>query len=162
MKTLPICDPFIWVSPVAEWLRIHLLMQEMDSISRSGISPGEGNGNALQYACLGNPISSPRTEEPVGLRPWICKETDMTERLNNSNNPFLCIYVKSLFHVCVHWFFKMFKNSAESALGIHYWFYSTLARKGELFTKHDTKPEGQTLHCWLCEFLEPCSREALS
>ena len=99
----------------------------------------------------------PWTEETGGLRPWSCKETDTTERLNNSNNHFLCIYVKSLFHVCIRWFFKMFKNSAESALSIHYQFYSTLAREGELFTKHDTKPEGQTLHCWLCEFLEPCS-----
>jgi len=23
----------------------------------SGISPGEGNGNTLQYSCLGNPIA---------------------------------------------------------------------------------------------------------
>ena len=28
-----------------------------------GRSPGEGNGNPLQYSCLGNP----RTEEPDGL-----------------------------------------------------------------------------------------------
>ena len=25
------------------------------SIPESGISPGEGNGNTLQYSCLGNP-----------------------------------------------------------------------------------------------------------
>ena len=25
-------------------------------IPRSGISPGEGNGNPLQYSCLGNPM----------------------------------------------------------------------------------------------------------
>ena len=157
MKSLPICDPFIWVSLEAEWLRIHLLMQELGSVSGSGRSAGEGNGNPLQYAYLGNPMDSGAC--------WTTSmdlQRDTTEGLNNSNNPFLCIYVKSLFHVCVRWFFKMFKNSAESALSIHYWFFSTLARKGELFTKHDTKPEGQTLHCWLCELLEPCSRKALS
>ena len=29
---------------------------DMDSIPGSGGSPGEGNGNSLQYSCLGNPI----------------------------------------------------------------------------------------------------------
>ena len=27
-----------------------------DSIPESGESPGEGNGNPLQYSCLGNPM----------------------------------------------------------------------------------------------------------
>ena len=31
----------------------------------SGRSPGEGNGNPLQYSCLGNPMD----EEPGGLHP---------------------------------------------------------------------------------------------
>ena len=30
-------------------------MQEKSSISGSGRSPGEGNGNLLHYSCLGNP-----------------------------------------------------------------------------------------------------------
>ena len=34
-----------------------------DSIPGWGRSPGEGNGNLLQYSCLGNP-----TEEPGGLQ----------------------------------------------------------------------------------------------
>ena len=29
---------------------------ELSSIPGSGVSPGEGNGNPLQYFCLGNPI----------------------------------------------------------------------------------------------------------
>jgi len=33
-------------------------------IPESGRSPGEGNGNSLQYSCLGNPW----TEEPGGLQ----------------------------------------------------------------------------------------------
>ena len=36
---------------------------DMGSILGSGGSPGEGNGNPLQYSCLGIPW----TEEPVGL-----------------------------------------------------------------------------------------------
>ena len=28
----------------------------LGSILGSGISPGEGNGNPLQYSCLGNPM----------------------------------------------------------------------------------------------------------
>ena len=36
---------------------------DSDSIPGSGRSPGEGNGNLLQYSCLGNPW----TEEPGGL-----------------------------------------------------------------------------------------------
>ena len=38
----------------------------------SGISPGEGNGNSLQYSCLGNPMdrgvedSSPLGHKQVG------------------------------------------------------------------------------------------------
>ena len=30
--------------------------EDADSIPASGRSPGEGNGNPLQYSCLGNPI----------------------------------------------------------------------------------------------------------
>ena len=29
---------------------------DLDSISGSGRSPGGGNGNPLQYSCLGNPM----------------------------------------------------------------------------------------------------------
>ena len=29
---------------------------DLGSIPRSGRSPGEGNGNPLQYSCLGNPM----------------------------------------------------------------------------------------------------------
>ena len=37
-------------------------------------SPGEGNGNQLQYSCLENPID----RSLVGYSPWGCKESDMT------------------------------------------------------------------------------------
>ena len=47
------------------------------SISGSGRSPGEGNGNLLQYSCLGNPMVK---RSLVGRKPWGRKESesDMT------------------------------------------------------------------------------------
>jgi len=40
-------------------------------------SPGEGNGNPLQYSCL---------EKPMERGAWSLKESDMTEQLNNNSN----------------------------------------------------------------------------
>ena len=40
-------------------------VEELGSITGSGRSPGEGNGNPLQYSCLENSW----TEEPGGLQP---------------------------------------------------------------------------------------------
>ena len=31
---------------------------DMGSVSGSGRFPGEGNGNPLQYSCLGNPVDT--------------------------------------------------------------------------------------------------------
>ena len=48
------------------------------SVPGSGRSPGEGNGNPLQYSCLGNPMDREETSRsPCGR-----KELDRTERLN--------------------------------------------------------------------------------
>ena len=41
-----------------------------------GRSPGEGNGNPLQYYCLENPHGQ---RCPLGYSPWSYKESDMTE-----------------------------------------------------------------------------------
>ena len=38
--------------------------KDLSSVPGLGRSPGEGNGNLLQYSCLENP----RTEEPGGLQ----------------------------------------------------------------------------------------------
>ena len=52
------------------------------SILRWGRSPREGNGNPLQYSCLGNPIDR---------RAWwatvhgVTEESDTTYRLRNNN-----------------------------------------------------------------------------
>ena len=54
---------------------------DVGSIPQSGRSSGEGNGNPLQYLCLGNPMD-------IGVRQatvhGFAKESEMTERLNNN------------------------------------------------------------------------------
>ena len=40
---------------------------DVGSIPGSGRSPGEGNGNPLQYSCLGNPT------DREGCSPWVAK-----------------------------------------------------------------------------------------
>ena len=49
------------------------LQRDPGLIPGSGRSPGEGNGNTLQYSCL---------ENSVGYNLWGQKESDMTERLH--------------------------------------------------------------------------------
>ena len=49
------------------------------SIPGLGRSPGEGNGNPLQYSCL-EKSHGPRSL--VGYSPWGCKESDTTEQLH--------------------------------------------------------------------------------
>ena len=48
--------------------------RDSSSIPGSGIFPGEGNGNPLQYSCLENPMER-------GYSPRDCKESDTTKRL---------------------------------------------------------------------------------
>ena len=45
--------------PLPKWLRgkeSAYNAGDTDSLPGSGRSPGEGNGNPLQYSCLGNPM----------------------------------------------------------------------------------------------------------
>ena len=51
---------------------------DLDSIPGSGRSPGEANGNPLQYPCLENPHGQ---RSLVGYSPWDRKESDTTEQL---------------------------------------------------------------------------------
>ena len=49
--------------------------KDVGLIPGSGRSPGEGNGNPLQYSCLENPW----TEGLSGLQSMMLQESDMTE-----------------------------------------------------------------------------------
>ena len=55
----------------------------MGLISASGRTPGEGNGNPLQYSCLGNPMDGGAWWTTVHE---VTKDLDSTWQLNNSNN----------------------------------------------------------------------------
>ena len=44
-----------------------------------GRSPGEGNGNPLQYSCLENPMDK---RSLAGYSPWGHKESDRSEQLH--------------------------------------------------------------------------------
>ena len=55
-------------------------MQETLVQSLSGRSPGEGNGNPLQYSCL---EKSHGQRSLAGCSPWDPKESDTTEPLNH-------------------------------------------------------------------------------
>ena len=52
------------------------------SIPESGRSPGEGNGDPLQYSCLGNPRDREAWQATIH---GVVKQLDTTERLNNNN-----------------------------------------------------------------------------
>ena len=76
--------------------------RDLGSILGSGRSLGEGNGNLVQYSCLENPmyrgawwatvhgVAKSRmwlsTHTRNKVTPWVEKESNTTERLNNSNN----------------------------------------------------------------------------
>ena len=57
--------------------------RDVGLIPEEGRSPGEGNGNLLQYSCLGNPMDRGAWWTTVH---GVAKELDITYRLNNNNN----------------------------------------------------------------------------
>ena len=68
---------------MAQWLRIHLPMQETWVWSWVRKIPGEGNSNPFQYSCLGNPMD----RSLAGDSPSGHKESVTTERLTLSLLP---------------------------------------------------------------------------
>ena len=50
---------------------------DLGSILGLGRSPGEGNGNPLQYSCMENPM-----DRGTCYSSWGCKELDATELLH--------------------------------------------------------------------------------
>ena len=73
---LEIIIPSQWGGPsrVAQWWRIQPPSRRCRFNPWVGRSRGEGNGNPLQYYCLGNPTDSP----------WGHKESDTTEPLTHT------------------------------------------------------------------------------
>ena len=58
---------------------------DLDSIPALGRSPGEGNGNPLQYSSHGQ-------RSLVGYSPWDRKELDVTEQLTHTQSSHLALY----------------------------------------------------------------------
>ena len=56
-------------------------LRDVVSSPKSGRSPGEGNGNPLQYSCLGNPLNRGAWQATVH---GVAKESRHTERLNHT------------------------------------------------------------------------------
>jgi len=48
-----VCNMHMWSFPDGSVIKIPLPVQEISGLGRS---PGEGNGNPLQYSCLENPM----------------------------------------------------------------------------------------------------------
>ena len=69
---------FFWATKINEVKASASNVEDPGSIPGSGRSPGEGNGNPLQYSCLENPID----RNLVVYSPRGCKESDTTERLH--------------------------------------------------------------------------------
>ena len=77
---------------------------DMGSIPELGRSPGEGNGNPLQYSCPGKEISW--AEEPHGLQAMVSQELDMSSRLNHINT-----------HIWLHTHRKIWKTKPFALVG---------------------------------------------
>ena len=57
--------------------------RDVDTIPGLGRSPGEGNGNPLQYSCLGNPTDRGAWWVTVH---GVTKELEVTQQLNGNDN----------------------------------------------------------------------------
>ena len=66
---------------------------DLSSIPGSGRSPGEWNGNPLQYSCLEKSMG----RGAMGYSPWGLKKLDMTEGLTLSLSFKVLIVAKGLF-----------------------------------------------------------------
>ena len=73
----------VWASLVAQMVESASNAGDPGSIPGSGRSPGEGNGNPLQYSCL---EKSHGLRSLVGYTPWDGKESYKTEQLTHTQS----------------------------------------------------------------------------
>ena len=90
---MPQSSMFTHLLPIPTILRLPQWLSSKEStfnegdaglIPGSGRSPEEGNGNPLQYSCLGNPMDRGVWQVTVH---GVAKESDTTLRLNNNSHP---------------------------------------------------------------------------
>ena len=127
-------EPSRRASQVAWQWRLQMPMQK---IRGSGRSPGEGNGNPLQYSCLGNPMERGAWWATVH---GLTKESDTTLQLNNNSKKKLkCtelqFYIKSnisqsentqspLYHIILfHYLFSFYHYQKLLTHLFHVWIY---------------------------------------
>ena len=84
--------------------------EDLSSIPGSGRSPGEGNGNPLQYSCLENPMDRADWQATVHGGH---NESDTTERLHFHFPPFYTQFVGSFYHERMLDSVKYFSASTE-------------------------------------------------
>ena len=101
-----------------------------------GRSPGEGNGNPLQYSCLENSMDWEAPQRLIGYSPWSRKESDTTERLHFHLDSILKsrdITLPTKFHLVKSMVFPV----------VMYWCESWTIKKAE-----HRRTEAFELWCW--------------
>ena len=79
-----IINTAVWVFPgVSAVKNLPASAGDLGSIPGSGRSPGEGNGNPVQYSCLGHPMDRGAWWATVH---GVTKESDTTEQLNKNTD----------------------------------------------------------------------------
>ena len=71
-------------------------MVDLGSIPELGRVPGEGNGNPLQYSCLGIPMGRGAWQATVHV---VTEESDTTERLNQNTVHMLYVCAYGYTHI---------------------------------------------------------------
>ena len=71
--------------------------EDTGSILESGRLPREGNGNPLQYSCLGNSMDRGAWWATIH---GVAKESDTTQQLNNYI--YICTYTHTYIHIYTH------------------------------------------------------------
>ena len=77
---------------------------DVGSIPWLGKSPGEGNGNLLQYPCLGNPMERGACRATVN---GLSKESDTIWGLNNNNKVYDNVNFKTEYLLHIKGLFRL-------------------------------------------------------